>query len=112
MQYIRHLLKRYPVSSFYIFIIWVLCFATVPHTPLDNVTLIDKWVHTAMYLGTCGTIWYEYLHQHRVKCDIGGGYRYDINPLKLFLLAWLAKSLSIHSLPLVQAMQAKTVLGD
>lgn len=35
-------------------------------------------------------IWYEYLHQHRVKCDIGGGYRYDINPLKLFLLAWLA----------------------
>lgn len=90
MQYIRHLLKSYPVSSFYIFIIWVLCFATVPHTPLDNVTLIDKWVHTAMFLGTCGTIWYEYLHQHRVKCDIGGGYRYDINPLKLFLLAWLA----------------------
>ena len=90
MQYIRHLLKSYPVSSFYILIIWVLCFASVPHTPLDNVSLIDKWVHTAMCLGTCGTIWYEYLRRHRVKCDIGGGFRYEINPMKLFLLAWLA----------------------
>lgn len=49
MTYIRHLLKAYPVSCFYILMILVLCFATIPSTPLDNVTLIDKWVHIAMY---------------------------------------------------------------
>lgn len=63
---------------------------SVPRTPLDNVTLIDKWVHTTMYLGTCGTIWYEYLRRHRRKCDIGGGWRYEINKCRLFVLAWLA----------------------
>lgn len=67
MTYIRHLLKAYPVSCFYILMILVLCFATIPSTPLDNVTLIDKWVHIAMYAGTCATIWLEYLRNHSVK---------------------------------------------
>ena len=61
MNYIKHLLKSYPVTSFYILTIWILCFASIPQTPLDNVTLIDKWVHTAMYLGTFGTLWLEYV---------------------------------------------------
>lgn len=90
MNYIKHLLKSYPVTSFYILTIWILCFASIPQTPLDNVTLIDKWVHTAMYLGTFGTLWLEYLRRHKHKCDIGGGFRYEINKGKLFLLAWLA----------------------
>lgn len=60
MNYIKHLLKSYPVTSFYILTIWILCFASIPQTPLDNVTLIDKWVHTAMYLGTFGTLWHIY----------------------------------------------------
>lgn len=67
MTYIRHLLKAYPVSCFYILMIWILCFATIPSTPLDNVTLIDKWVHIAMYGGTCATIWLEYLRLHTTK---------------------------------------------
>lgn len=33
MTYIRHLLKAYPVSCFYILMIWILCFATIPSTP-------------------------------------------------------------------------------
>lgn len=81
MKYILHLMKSYPVSCFYILVIWILCFATIPKTPLDNVTLIDKWVHIAMYGGTCGTIWLEYLRRHR-----GAG----INKGKLFWLAWSA----------------------
>jgi|GEM_PF-627940 len=64
MEYLKHLVKHYPVSSFYILIIWVLCFATVPSTPLDDVTMIDKWVHIAMYGGTCATIWLEYIRRH------------------------------------------------
>lgn len=103
MNYIKHLLKSYPVSSFYILIIWILCFGTVPHTPLDNVTLIDKWVHIAMYLGTCGTIWLEYLRRHRRKCDIGGGWYYDVDKCKLFVLAWLAPVLMSGLIEILQA---------
>ena len=79
MKYLCHLVRFYPVSCFYILIIWVLCFATIPHTPLDNVTLIDKWVHMAMYGGTCGTIWVEYVRRHAA-----------LSWRKLFLMAWLA----------------------
>ena len=103
MSYIRHLLKSYPVSCFYILVIWILCFMSVPHTPLDNVTLIDKWVHTTMYLGTCGTIWYEYLRRHRRKCDIGGGWRYEISRSRLFVLAWLAPIMMSGLIEILQA---------
>lgn len=103
MSYIIHLLKSYPVASFYVLVIWILCFASIPHTPLDNVTLIDKWVHTAMYLGTCGTIWYEYLRRHKRACDIGGGCYYEINKCKLFLLAWLAPILMSGLIEILQA---------
>ena len=57
--------RKYPVSITYIVVIWVLCFMDVPETPLSNVSLIDKWVHIAMYLGTCLTIWLEYFRNHR-----------------------------------------------
>ncbi len=40
---------------------------------------IDKWVHVAMYTGTCLIIWYEYLRRHR-RADT----------LRLFIFAWLA----------------------
>lgn len=76
---------------------------SVPRTPLDNVTLIDKWVHTTMYLGMCGTIWYEYLRRHRRKCDIGGGWRYEINKCRLFVLAWLAPVVMSGLIEVLQA---------
>lgn len=103
MNYIKHLLKSYPVTSFYILTIWILCFASIPQTPLDNVTLIDKWVHTAMYLGTFGTLWLGYLRRHKHKCDIGGGFRYEIDKGKLFLLAWLAPVMMSGLIEILQA---------
>lgn len=98
MEYLKHLVKHYPVSSFYILIIWVLCFATVPSTPLDDVTMIDKWVHIAMYGGTCATIWLEYIRRHDprrfsqkvVSIEEGVTSKPPTSRLKLFLLAWLA----------------------
>lgn len=57
--------KKYPVSLLLIAAIWVLCFIDVPETPLDDVSLIDKWTHVAMYGVTCGVIWLEYLLRHR-----------------------------------------------
>lgn len=92
MHYAQHLVKSYPVSTFYLVFIWVLCFMTPPHTPLDNVTLMDKWVHVAMYAGTCGTIWFEYLRRHdRVAWT------------RALLLAWLAPALMSGLIEVLQA---------
>lgn len=76
---LHHLTSNYPISCLYMAFIWVLCFMDVPHTPLDNITLIDKWTHILMYAGTCATIWYEYLRMHD-----------SIVWARVFLLAWLA----------------------
>lgn len=76
---LHHLTSKYPISCLYMAFIWVLCFMDVPHTPLDNITLIDKWTHILMYAGTCATIWYEYLRRHD-----------SIVRARVFLLAWLA----------------------
>lgn len=76
---LHHLTSNYPISCLYMAFIWVLCFMDVPNTPLDNITLIDKWTHILMYAGTCATIWYEYLRRHD-----------SIVRARVFLLAWLA----------------------
>ncbi len=83
---------KYPFSSILIVIIWILCFCTPPHTPLDNVKYVDKWTHTAMYLLTCLTIWVEYLRQHN-----------KTNWRKAILLAWLAPTLMGGLIELLQA---------
>ncbi|MDO4159013.1 MAG: VanZ family protein [Prevotellaceae bacterium] len=92
MKINSHLIKKYPISCVCIAIIWYLCFFTPPHTKLDNVAFIDKWVHISMYCGTCSVIWYEYLRQHKT-----------LNRLRLFLLAWLAPVLMSGLIELLQA---------
>ena len=84
--------RRYPVSCFFIAVIWVLCFCTPPKTPLDNVALMDKWSHIAMYAGTCLTIWIEYLRAHR-----------RIGWRRLFTWAWLAPVLMSGLIEVLQA---------
>ena len=59
MQRIQEIVRRYPVSTMYVVAIWVLSLMDVPETPLSDVTLIDKWVHIAMYLGTTAVIYVE-----------------------------------------------------
>jgi VanZ family protein len=92
MRFICHLVTKYPVSSIYIAFIWVLCFMDVPQTPLNNVNLMDKWVHVLMYAGTCATIWWEYIHRHET-----------LDKKKLFLLAWLAPIIMSGAIELLQA---------
>lgn len=108
MTYIEHLVKAYPVSAFYILMIWILCFASIPHTPLDNVSLIDKWVHIAMYGGTCATIWLEYIRQHRLKRNtamhiVTPTDKPDLNWRRLLTLAWLAPIMMSGLIELLQA---------
>ncbi len=107
MKYLKHLLKFYPISSFYILMIWILCFASIPHTPLDNVRLIDKWVHIAMYCGTCATIWLEYLRLHSFKnCSpihiATPADKPPVSMLRLLLLAWIAPMLMSGLIEILQ----------
>ena len=58
--------KKYPFSCVLIAAIWYLSlFFKAPKTPLDNVLLIDKWVHVVMYGGTFTVLWIEYIRQHK-----------------------------------------------
>lgn len=57
-------LRRYPCSILCIALIWYLCMFKPPRTQLSEVQNFDKVVHISMYLGTCLTIWWEYLRSH------------------------------------------------
>jgi len=76
----KNMIKRYPLSVVLIIVIWILCLTPwIPETPLDNVSLIDKWTHLVMYGTLTALIWWEYLRQHR-----------ELNASRLFLWAFLA----------------------
>lgn len=58
--------KRYPLSNVVATAIVILSLIPIPEVPqLENISLLDKWVHMVMYGGLCMVIWWEYLHQHR-----------------------------------------------
>ena len=92
MRICSNLIRKYPFSCLFLAVIWILCFCTPPHTPLDNVTLIDKWVHIIMYAGTCTTIWIEHLRSHKT-----------VDRARLFVWAWLAPVLMSGLIELLQA---------
>lgn len=61
----KQLLKKFPLSTFCVLLIWYLCLFRPPHIKqLDNIVGFDKIVHTTMYLGTCSLFWLEYLRSH------------------------------------------------
>ena len=55
------MVKRYPLTTVCVIVIWVLCLMPIPETPLSHVRLIDKWTHLVMYGGLCAVIWAEQL---------------------------------------------------
>ena len=92
MKLASHFVRNYPISCVLIAVVWYLSlFFKAPETPLDNVLLIDKWVHLVMYGGTCGVLWIEYLRQHE---------RPDYK--KLFFWAWVAPILMSGVIELLQ----------
>lgn len=64
MNRLKVFLRSYPVAVALYLAVWYLSFFTPPRTELDSVRFIDKWVHIAMYGGTCGVMWAEYLKKH------------------------------------------------
>ena len=50
MSIIKHILTKYPFSCIIVIGTWILCFMTIPETPLSSVRFIDKWTHSLIYL--------------------------------------------------------------
>ena len=102
MQIIVHYIKKYPFSVICVSLVWILSLLPFfPETPLDNVALIDKWVHFIMYGGTCLVIWVEYVLKHKSP-------DYE----KLFFWAWLLPVIMGGVLELLQAYCTTTRKGD
>ena len=62
------ILKAYPLTLLTVAVICYLSFFTPPQTELDNISNIDKLVHTCMYGGLSIIIWWEYLKKHDTIC--------------------------------------------
>lgn len=93
MRYLLHLVSHYPLSSFLILVIWLLCFWLIPpHTPLNDVAFIDKWTHLVMYLGTGIVIWWEYLRRHE-----------KVSWSKALLGAWIGPTIMSGLIEILQA---------
>lgn len=81
MRKLLQIVRKYPLATFCVALIWYLSFFTPPKTELDDVAFIDKWVHIAMYGGTCGVFWVEYFWKRKRPMS---------HRFKLLLYAWLA----------------------
>lgn len=56
----KKLLRGFPLTLFCVALVWYLCLFKPPSTRLDRIAGFDKCAHVLMYLGTCGTFWFEY----------------------------------------------------
>lgn len=61
MSIIKHILTKHPFSCIIVIGTWILCFMTIPETPLNSVRFIDKWTHSLIYLVLGLSISLEYL---------------------------------------------------
>ena len=82
----------YPFATCLILVIWVVFLMPVPETPLNNLTLFDKWMHISMYAVLCLVMWAEYLRRHQ-----------KLNKTRLFIGAFLAPLLMGGLIELAQA---------
>ena len=102
MRFLSHYIRKYPFSCFLIAVIWYLSLLfEAPETPLDNVLLIDKWVHIVMYGGAFTVLWIEYIRQHQ-KPDYW----------KLLIWAFIAPIVMSGILELLQEYCTETRNGD
>ena len=95
-------IKHYPFSCILIATIWYLSLLfNAPETPLDNVLLIDKWVHIVMYGGTFTVLWIEYMRRHQQP-----------NYRKLAIWAFVAPIIMSGILELLQEYCTETRQGE
>lgn len=98
----KTILRTYPLSLLLTAAIWVVCLIDMPETPLDDVALIDKWVHFVMFgsLTLCTAV--EYVRAKREA------YRWST----LLLGCWMLSALMGGAVELAQAYLTTTRSGD
>lgn len=64
-------IKKYPLTTLAIILIWTLCLIPIPDTPLSQVRLIDKWTHLVLFGGLTFIIWAEMLRNDRRLAAVG-----------------------------------------
>lgn len=74
MSDIINTIKRYPLSTFLIVVIWIICLIPVPETPLSDISMIDKWTHFVMYGTLSMCLWLECIRNGRVPSASGNIY--------------------------------------
>lgn len=102
MSFLLHYVRNYPFSCILIAAIWYLSLLfKAPRTPLDNVLLIDKWVHIVMYGTTFTVLWIEYI-RHHILPDYG----------KLLIWAFIAPIIMSGIIELLQEYCTEKRSGD
>ena len=76
MSIIKHILTKYPFSCIIVIGTWILCFMTIPETPLSSVRFIDKWTHSLIYLVLGLSISLEYIRTTK-------------HPSSKFIIVWV-----------------------
>ena len=56
-----HFLRTFPLTLLCVALVWYLCLLKPPSLRVRHFADTDKVVHVLMYLGLCGTLWWEYL---------------------------------------------------
>ena len=66
MFFAKDMFKNYLFTLLMALLIWVVCLMPVPETPLNQVSLIDKWTHCVLFGGFSLILWIEYHRLHGI----------------------------------------------
>lgn len=75
MRFLPKIVRKYPVTTLVVMVIWVLCLVPIPQTPLSGLTLVDKWTHIIMYLVLSMIVGIEYWRNTHSQ-SFGGRFLY------------------------------------
>lgn len=98
MSITKHILTKYPFSCIIVIGTWILCFMTIPETPLSSVRFIDKWTHSLIYLVLGLSISLEYLRNTK-------------QPSPKFIIVWVWL-MSIIMGGLIEVLQSYCTNGN
>ena len=98
----KMLLKKYWLSILVILVIFILCFMNPAPLPKPPVRNFDKWVHTLLFLGLAGVIFF----------DNTSHLRFSISKLRIFLGSFLIPTAIGGLIEIMQTCLTRSRSGD
>ena len=95
-------LKKYLLSTLVILVIFILCFINAEPLPAPPVIDFDKIVHTILFLGLSGVLFF----------DSTGYLRFPISKIRIFLSSFILPVTIGGLVEILQAFATKTRSGD